>query len=121
MPLKKISSRPYKDACVRISRLRAIDDQLELGPNLTIVSYQQQIDQLSDKIGEYNSLLGLLDRLRSEIKIAETTLSDTSTQMLKAVAVQFGLDSLEYKQAGGVRKSERKRPARKVVVTVDAG
>ena len=121
MPLKKISSRAYKDARVRISRLRAIDDQLDLGPNLTITNYQQQITQLNEKIGEYNSLLALLDRLRGEIKMAETALSDTSTQMLKAVAVQFGLDSLEYKQAGGVRKSERKRPARKVVINaVDA-
>ncbi len=121
MPLKKVSSRAYKDAVVRISRVRTIGDQLNFGPNLTIDNYQQQINQLSEKMSEYNSLLSLLDRLRGEIKIAETALSDTSTQMLKAVAVQFGLDSLEYKQAGGVRKSERKRPARKVVINaVDA-
>ncbi|MEL6327545.1 MAG: hypothetical protein AAFQ61_11665 [Cyanobacteria bacterium J06626_23] len=118
MPLKKISSRAYKEARVRISRIKAIEPQLDFGPSLTVVNYQKQIDQLSNKITEYNSLLSVLDRMRGEIKIAETTLSDTSTQMLKAVAVQFGLDSLEYKQAGGVRKSERKRPVRKVEVTV---
>ena len=38
---------------------------------------------------------------------------DYSERILLAVAVKYGRDSNEYEMAGGVRKSERKRPVRK--------
>jgi hypothetical protein len=33
--------------------------------------------------------------------------------MLNGVSVRFGKDSNEYEKAGGIRKSERKKPVRK--------
>lgn len=36
-----------------------------------------------------------------------------SERMLAGVAARYGKDSSQYEQAGGVRKSERKRPTRK--------
>jgi len=38
---------------------------------------------------------------------------ELSEDMLLAVAAKFGKDSPEYEMAGGVRRSERKRPTRK--------
>jgi hypothetical protein len=34
--------------------------------------------------------------------------------MLIAVAAKYGKDSYEYEMAGGIRKSERKRPTRRL-------
>ncbi len=36
-----------------------------------------------------------------------------SERMLIAVAAKYGKDSYEHEMAGGIRKSERKRPTRK--------
>jgi hypothetical protein len=37
-----------------------------------------------------------------------------SERMLIAMAAKYGKDSYEYEMAGGMRKSDRKRPTRKV-------
>ena len=37
-----------------------------------------------------------------------------SERMLIAVAAKYGKDSYEYEMAGGIRKSERKRPTRRL-------
>ncbi len=43
----------------------------------------------------------------------EKELKDWNGRMLAGVGSEFGKDSPEYEAAGGVRKSERKKPARK--------
>ena len=43
----------------------------------------------------------------------EASLRDLSERMLAGVAAVYGKNSDQYEQAGGVRKSERKRPVRK--------
>jgi hypothetical protein len=41
------------------------------------------------------------------------TLSDLVTRVRSGVRAIYGPDSPQYEQAGGVRRSERKRPVRK--------
>jgi hypothetical protein len=74
--------------------------------------YERMINKFQEKLEIYNSLLATLDALRIEIRVDESTLKDVSEQMLMAVACKFGKDSFEYAKAGGVRKSDRKRPTR---------
>ena len=50
---------------------------------------------------------------RTAIQEAEKAVSEMSEKMLIGVAFEYGKDSSEYSMAGGVRKSQRKRPARK--------
>ena len=45
---------------------------------------------------------------------AEKTLMALSEKMLLGVAFEYGKDSAEYEMAGGVRKSQRKRPVRRL-------
>ena len=52
--------------------------------------------------------LGWFCALKSRKSVAEY-----SNRMLSGVATRFGKDSNEYEAAGGVRKSERKKPQRK--------
>jgi len=114
MSRPKMGSRILQTADRRLASLKSIDDKLNLGNNLTLTRYEQNIDGLHNKIERYNKLLAELDGLRSEIKVDESTLGQLSEQMLMGVACTYGKDSYEYKQAGGVRRSERKRPAREV-------
>jgi hypothetical protein len=51
----------------------------------------------------------LYNKFQAEI----TKLKDWNERMLAGVATAYGKDSSEYEQAGGVRKSERKKPVRK--------
>lgn len=65
------------------------------------------------KLDAYNGLLNEIDALNNDILAGEKALGALSERMLDGVGVKFGKDSNEYEQAGGVRKSERKKPTRK--------
>lgn len=43
-----------------------------------------------------------------------TLIRDYSERILLGVAMKYGKNSDEYEMAGGIRKSERKRPVRKM-------
>jgi uncharacterized phage infection (PIP) family protein YhgE len=93
--------------------MQAIDTSLDLGTGLSAESYNQKITTLQQKISTYNTTLSAVDELRSQIAAAEKELSDYSEQILMGIGARFGKNSYEYEKAGGVRKSERKRPTRK--------
>ena len=110
---KKSSCRALDKAKVRLDGVQSIDTNLDLGTGLSAKSYGQRILALQQKISEYNTALSTVDELRSQIAAGEKDLFDYSEQMLLGVAAKYGKDSYEYEKAGGVRKSERKRPVRK--------
>ena len=115
---KKSICRILDKARVRLDGIQAIDVGLDLGTGLSAKGYTQRITTLQQKISAYNSRLSDVDELKSQIADAEKELSDYSEQILLGVAARFGKDSYEYEKAGGVRKSERKRPARKAAAAV---
>jgi hypothetical protein len=53
--------------------------------------------------------LSSLDGDLNKLEAAEDALNDLSERMLAGVGVKFTRDSDEYEEAGGVRKSDRKR------------
>ena len=55
----------------------------------------------------------VLDGQLNDLTDGEKALADLSERMLGGVASKFGKNSSEYEMAGGVRKSDRKRPVRK--------
>lgn len=110
---KKGICRPLEKAKVRLDGIQSIDTVLDLGTGLSAKSYGQKIVALQQKISTYNSSLAAIDALRSQIVAAKKDLSDYSEQMLMSIGGRFGKNSYEYEKAGGVRKSERKRPNRR--------
>jgi hypothetical protein len=106
----KRSSNTLKNAEQREAGLRTIEEKLDLGNGRTLKQYSQDIQSLRDAIATYNSTLSTLDNLARDIKTAEIKLRDSSEHMLLGVAAKYGKDSREYGQAGGILKSERKRP-----------
>ncbi len=96
---------------LRLYDLKSIDPKLDLGDSLTVPNFEKTVTDFGNKIETYNSMLAEVEGLRSEIRADERTIRDLSERMLLAVGARFGKDSVEYKKAGGVRKSERQRPS----------
>jgi hypothetical protein len=109
----KRSSKELEKAQKRATNLTSIDSQLDLGSGLTLTAYQNEIAALQAKLDKYNNLLSEIDALNNDVTAGEKQLAALSERMLEGVGVKFGKDSNEYEKAGGVRKSERKKPTRK--------
>ena len=102
-------------ATKRLNGLTAIDPtgQLDLGNGHTIPAYQNQMKEVETRLETYNTARKVLDSLKNEFDAAEKALGKESSAMLTAVGLKYTKDSIQYEQAGGVRTSERKKPARK--------
>ncbi|HEY3403248.1 MAG TPA: hypothetical protein VGK59_07665 [Ohtaekwangia sp.] len=88
-----------------------------LGNGLTALNYEAAITDLRTKLNEYNTALSQVDALHNAMKESEKSLSELSERMLIGVAAKYGKNSSEYEKAGGVRKSERRKPVKKKAVT----
>jgi hypothetical protein len=109
---KKISPHLEK-AQQRLTALTAIDPALDLGNGLTVAAYRAEVTAAQAKQDAYNALLSQVDQAYNDFQTVEKSIRDLSERMLSGVAAKYGKDSNEYEMAGGVRKSERKRPVRK--------
>ncbi|ESA36498.1 hypothetical protein N836_01060 [Leptolyngbya sp. Heron Island J] len=118
MARPKRSSRTLDKAQRRLAGMLSINTKLELSNGLTVQTYGNNIDDLRQKISAYNTALSNLDALHNQMLEAERELAAYSEQMLLGLAVKFGKDSDEYEMAGGVKKSDRKRPNRRTTVAV---
>ncbi|MEL6326713.1 MAG: hypothetical protein AAFQ61_07395 [Cyanobacteria bacterium J06626_23] len=111
MARQKLRSSLLRNLQLRLDNFKSINSKLDLGDSLTVPNFEKAVESFDQKVGTYNSLLATLDGLRSELRTDERNLRDLSERMLLAVGARFGKDSVEYKKAGGVRKSERRRPS----------
>jgi hypothetical protein len=113
MPRTKRTSAELEKADLRLQSIKSISPTLDLGHGLTTVVFEDKIETAQNTLDEYNQLLAHLDEKSAALREVEKQIADLSERMLSAVGVKYGKDSLEYAQAGGVRKSDIKRPGRK--------
>ena len=113
MSRRKRTSLSLQKAERRASAMDSIKPDLDLGNGLTLETYWETINALREKQHRYNALLSTVDQLYNELLAEEKLMGEMSEHMLSGVKVKFGRDSHEYEMAGGVRRSERKRPQRK--------
>ena len=97
-------------ARTRASNLRAISPTLDLGPGLTLVEFEQKIEEFSTAQDEYNTLIAALDEKKNSLETKEKALHDLNTRMLAGVGARWGRNSTQYEQAGSTRTEERKKP-----------
>ena len=114
MPRQKRSSPVLEKADRRAAALKSISSSLNLGDGLTLDHYQLELDKLRSQLATYNESLSFIDRALSTVRDTEKDIRVLSERMLIAVAAKYGKDSYEYEMAGGIRKSERKRPSRRL-------
>jgi hypothetical protein len=113
MARTKKTSSILENAQTRLAALRSIDPALSLGTGLGVSDYEGKVTAARQALDSYNSLLSQVDEAYNKFLAEEKSLRDISERMLAGVAAVYGKDSNEYEKAGGVRKSERKRPVRK--------
>ncbi|CAM3169845.1 hypothetical protein [Rariglobus hedericola] len=110
--IKRTRSAVLENAETRAAAIATLPQPLELGGELTLTAYQTEITGTRTKLANYNSVLADADQARRDFVIAERKLADWSDRMLAGVGAYYGKNSDVYAQAGGVKKSERKRPVR---------
>ncbi|MBD1846934.1 hypothetical protein H6F89_26710 [Cyanobacteria bacterium FACHB-63] len=109
MPRLHRTSRMLDKGQLRILRLKTIDPYMSFGNDRNLSTLEQQIEQLHDKLTEYNTTLAALDLAKQEIEEMEKNMGNLLDQLLQGVAAKYGNDSREYEMAGGTRKSDRVR------------
>ncbi len=99
MDRQKRSSRVLDRAQRRSAGMQSIDDQLDLGPGVTMELYNQNIDNLRIRINACNKTLSYVYELQNEVDKAERRLAIHSEQMLLGDTARYGKDSNEYRVA----------------------
>ena len=97
----------------RLAGMKSIDAALDLGNDLTVSNYEAQIIKLNANLGDYNTALSTVDDLYNICIAQIDVLKDWNERILNGVASKYGKNSSQYEMAGGVKKSERKKPKKK--------
>lgn len=113
MARKKKTSKTIDDANVRLSSIKSIAENLDLGNGVTAVGYENLINEVKTLLDDYNTTLSTVDAKANLYEAKEKELRDLHERVLISVAAKYGKDSNEYEKAGGVKKSERKKPTKK--------
>lgn len=103
-------SAVLEDSLRRLERINAIDPPPNFGTGFSIADYETSLNELRLVLGSYNTAIGTVDQLLTQLKMKEKGIRDKRERVLTAIAFIYGKDSDEYVAAGGIRKSERKSP-----------
>lgn len=109
MARTKRGSSVLETARQRLAGLKSITPAPDFGGDLTLESYEGDINALSAKVNSYNEEISALDQSQNELEGMEQRLREKNRRVLAAAEARYGPDSSEYEQAGGTRRSERKR------------
>jgi hypothetical protein len=114
MAFKKRGTSPeLEKAQNRLEGIKQFEDPLNYGQGLTEADYTEKIDLVDSLTKEYNGLLTQADGIGTRLDLAEKSLAEISQRFLNSVGAKYGYNSVEYEKAGGIRKSDYKRPAKK--------
>jgi len=97
----------------RLASIKSIDTALDLGNGITAVGYGTQLDLCGTALNKYNTALSALDNLYNDCIAQIEVVKDWNERVLNGVASKYGKNSSQYEMAGGVKKSERKKPTKK--------
>jgi hypothetical protein len=107
------TSNAIAQAVVRSNNLKSISPTLDLGSGLTVMSFDQLIQQAQAAEADYNQTVAALDEKSNRLDAFIRQTKEMSARMLAGVGVKHGKNSDEYEKAGGVKADEIKRKGRK--------
>lgn len=96
----------------QIARVWADNTGFALG-GITLAQFQTMITELRTQRGKTEDLRTQLTASINDTNDRALAVSDIVTRARSGFRAFFGPDSTQYEQAGGTRKSDRKRPTRK--------
>ena len=112
MARQRRNSTILETARQKLAGLKQISPAPALPADMTVESFEAEINGYSDDQDKYNGTLAALDEQTNELDKRELRLADFNQRITYAVRGLYGPDSNEFEQVGGVRRSDRKRPAR---------
>lgn len=107
---KNISIDKILEDAERILRVWTENPTFTLG-ELTLEKFKGLIEDVRAKRGQTETLRTQLLALINDTNESGEGLRDAVTRALSGIRAVFGPDSNQYEQAGGTRRSERKKPA----------
>lgn len=93
----------------RIAGMTSIQPNLDLGAGVSVASLSKVHSALGDALAHYNKLLSDVDAALNTVQDLEKQGRELAERALVGIAARYGKDSTEYEQAGGTRRSERRR------------
>jgi len=100
----------------QIARVWAENPTFSLG-EVTLANLQSRLEELRQKRNRIETLRTELTAHVNDLNAKTSQLADINTRARSGFRATYGPDSSQYEQAGGTRRSERKRPARKETQT----
>ena len=100
-------------ARTRLAAIKSIDMTLDLGSGFTTRNYETEINALNADLEAYNTALSTVDNLYNNCITKIDAIKDWNERILAGVATKYGKNSSQYEMAGGVKKSDRKKPTPK--------
>ena len=113
MAFKTRKSPKLEQARLRLSGLKAIDAKLDLGGGASVADGTTLLTTADKALADYNELLSKAADALNTVVDQEKLAAAWSKKALSGVSFKYGDDSSEYEQAGGIRRSERKKAVRK--------
>jgi len=113
MAFQNRKSPKLEQARQRLTGLTAIDPKLDLGGGTSVADGTALLATADKALADYNKLLDQAADALNTVVAQEKLAAAWSKKALNGVSFKYGDDSSEYEQAGGVRRSERKKPVRK--------
>jgi hypothetical protein len=105
----KTSSKVLDQVQLRLSALKSIDPDLDLGDGLTIRSVTQQVQETRTEIDAYNTEASVIEQKYKTIREKEGAIANLSDRIVDGIAFKFGRKSNEYKMIQSIRRNTRTR------------
>ena len=111
---KRTSTLTLEKARHILAGLKQITPKPDFGPVVTEALFEAEVTGYSNDLDAYNSHLAEVDDRSNRLDDRRMRLRDFSQRIQAAVKAQYGPDSSEFELVGGLRRSDRKRPVRKL-------
>jgi hypothetical protein len=115
----KTNSKALEQVQLRLSALKSIDPDLDLGDGLTIRSVSKLVQDTRSGIDAYNTEISGVEQKYKSLREQEGTIAVLSDRIVDGIAFKFGRKSDEYKMVSSIRRNNRKRSIKKGEIAVE--
>ena len=111
---KRTSTETLEKARHILAGLKQITPKPDFGPTVTEALYEAEVNGYSNDLDAYNGVLAEVDDHSNRLDERRQRLHDFNQRIQAAVKALYGPDSSEFELVGGLRRSDRKKPVRKL-------
>jgi hypothetical protein len=106
---RKTNSKVLDQVQLRLSTLKSIDPDLDLGGGLTIRVVSKQVQDTRTEIDLYNTELSVVEQKYKTIREKEGKIAELSDRIVDGIGFKFGRKSNEYKMVRSIRRNSKSK------------